>query len=106
MTHTYARRTHDEAVELARLAFRATVADHLTPAELDELRAHGTLIGGTSGSDWEKVIGVVPTERQFYELEIYKPSDTKPYIERSYVRMLVPRDRSTEVIQYMWRPPV
>ena len=104
MTHRYARRTCGEATELARLAFRATVADHLTPAELDELRAHGRLTGGTPGPDWEKIIGAVPTERLFYELEIYKPSDAKPYIERSYVRMLVPRDRSTELIHYMWRP--
>lgn len=104
MTHLYARRTYEEATELARLTFRATAANHLTPAELDELGVHGRLTGGTPGPDWEKIIGVVPTERHYYELQIYKPSDTKPYIERSYVRMLVPRDRSTELIHYMWRP--
>lgn len=106
MTHLYARRTYDEAMELARLAFRTSAADHLTPAEIDELVAHGLLTGGTPGPGWERVIGVVPTERHFYELQIYKPSDNKPYIEGSYVRILVPRDRSIEAIQFMWRPPV
>src|SRR5262245_55764558 len=106
MSHHYARRTFDEAKELARLAFRANVADHLTPAELDELGVHGLLTGGTPGADWEQIIGIAPTERLFYELQIYKPSDAKPYIEKSYVRMLIPRDRSSETVQFMWRPPV
>ena len=106
MTHLYVRRTYDEAKELARLAFRATAADHLTPAEIDELGAHGLLTGGTPSLDWEKIIGIVPTEHHFYELEIYKPSDTESHIEKSYARMLVPRDRSTETVQFMWRPSV
>lgn len=106
MNHNYARRTFDEAKELARLSFLAVAADHLTPAELDELGAHGLLTGGTPGSDWELIIGVVPTEHLFYELQIYKPSDVKPYAEKSYVRMLVPRNRSLENVQFMWRPPI
>ncbi|MCC4591349.1 DUF440 family protein [Xanthomonas sacchari] len=106
MTYLYARRTYDEAIELARSAFRASAADHLTLAELAELEAHGLLTGGTPGPDWEQITSVVPTEHQFYELQIYKPSDAKPHIERFYVRMLVPRDRSSEAVQFMWRPPV
>lgn len=91
MTHLYARGTYDEAMELARLAFRTSAADHLTPAEIDEIVAHGLLAGGPPGPGRERVIGV-PIERHFYELLIYKPSDNKPYIEGSYVRILVPRD--------------
>ena len=106
MSHLYSRRTFDEAKELARLAFRTAAADHLTPAELDELGMHGLLTGGTPGADWEQIIGSVPTERLFYELQIYKPADARPHIDKSYVRMLVPRDRSSESVRFMWRPPV
>lgn len=37
--HQYRRRTTDEALDLAKAAFRAAVADNLTPAEIEELRA-------------------------------------------------------------------
>lgn len=104
MSHQYSRRTFDEAQELARLAFRAAAVDNLTPAELEELGLHGLLTGGTPGPDWEQIIGSAPTERLFYEVQIYKPSDARPYIEKSYVRMLVPRDRSSELVRFMWRP--
>jgi hypothetical protein len=33
----------DEALELAKAAFRSTVADNLTPAEIEEIRAHSTV---------------------------------------------------------------
>ena len=105
MTHQYVRRTHDEAQELARKAFRSTAADHLTSAELEELGAYGLLTGGTPGDDWEGIIGTVPTMRAYYEFQLYKPKDAKPYIEKSYVRILVPRDRSSTQVYFMWRPP-
>ena len=46
MKHQYSRRTFDEAKELARMAFRASAADHLTPEEIDELTTQGLLTGG------------------------------------------------------------
>ncbi len=105
MTHQYTRRTQSEALELARHTFQSLAAGHLTAAELEELRVHGLLTGGTPGNSWETVIGVVPSERTYYEFEIYKPKDAKPYIEKSYVRMLVPRDRSCSQVYFVWRPP-
>ena len=101
MKHQYSRRTFDEAKELARMAFRASAADHLTPEEIDELATQGLLTGGTPGPDWDQSIGLTPTEHHFYEIEIYKPSAEKPLIEKSYVRMLAPRDRSNEAVHFI-----
>jgi hypothetical protein len=70
------------------------------------LGVQGRLSGGTPGADWASVLGEVPTERGFYELEIDKPAPEWPYAEKSYVRMLVPRDRSTDEVHFIWRPPV
>ena len=102
MKHQYSRRTFDEAKELARLTFRASAENHMTATEIDELAAHGILTGGTPGSDWDQLVGLTPTEHHFYEIQIYKPSAEKPYIEKSYVRMLVPRDRSVETVHFIW----
>ncbi|WP_020395718.1 hypothetical protein [Thiolinea disciformis] len=102
MKHQYFRRTFDEAKELARLSFRASVANHMTATKIDELAAHALITGGTHGPDWCHLIGLTPTVRDFYEIELYKPSDEKPYIEKSYVRMLVPRDRLVETVHFIW----
>jgi uncharacterized protein YciU (UPF0263 family) len=106
MTHQYARRTFDEAKELARLAFRSSVADNLTPEEITEVGSSGLLTGGTVGTGWEQIVGFIPDDHLYYELQIYKPSAEKPHIEKSFARMLVPRDRSLEVVSFMWRPSI
>ncbi len=103
MSHQYARRTYDEASELARASFRATARDHLRPDEIEELGEHGLLTGGTPGAGWEGLLGFTPTEQSFYELQLYKPSADKPYIEKSYVRMLAPRDRESSAVLFIWR---
>ena len=102
MKHQYSRRTFDEAKELGRLAFRISAADHMTVAELEQLVTHGLLTGDTPGPDWDQLLGLTPTDRHFYEIDIYKPSAEKPYIDKSYVRMLVPRDRSVETVHFIW----
>jgi len=89
---------------MARLAFRNAVAMHLTSEEIDEISSKGQLSSGSVGSGWEEITGFIPDERHFYEIEIYKPSNDRPYIEKSYVRMLSPRDRATDVVYFMWRP--
>ncbi len=104
--HQYKRRTWDEALELAKVAFRATVSDNLTPAEIEEIRTHGTIGGGSVGDGWPAVLGTEPDKRANYEVEIYRPSDQCPYVEKIFVRMLVPRDRSAETIHFIWRPAV
>lgn len=106
MSHAYAKRTYDEAQELARLAFKAAASTHLPRDVLDELFVHGTLAGGAPGADWEDVIGVAPTERDFYEIELYKPADAAPHVEKSYARILVPRDRASEQVHFMWQPSI
>jgi len=106
MSHQYVHRTFEEAKELARLAFKSVATEHLTKAELEEISSHALLTGGTVGPDWEQIIGFVPDDQNFYELQIYMPADEKPYIEKSYVRILSPRDRATEKVHFMWRPPI
>lgn len=80
------------------LDFPASAADHLPPTASMGL-AHGLLTGGTLGPDGEKIIDVVPTEGQFFELQIYKPSDATPHIESSCVRMLVPLGGPSAALQ-------
>jgi len=106
MSHVYAKRTYDEAQELARLAFKAAASTHLPRDVLDELFVHGLLASTSPGADWEDVIGVAPTERDFYEIELYKPADSAPHIVKSYVRILVPRDRASEQVHFMWQPSI
>lgn len=106
VAHQYKRRTWDEALELAKAAFRSCATDHLSPAEIDELRAHGTVTGLSAHEGWEAIIGHRPDMRDYYEVELYQPSDKCPYVEKVFVRMLVPRDRSSDTVHFIWRPIV
>ena len=104
MAHQYRQRTYDEATELAQAAFKAMVKEHLTVSEIEEMAQTGRLTSGTIGSDWEVLLGCSVNPRTHYEFEIYKPKDEKPYIDKSFVRMLVPRNRSKDKVTFMWRP--
>lgn len=106
MAHQYARRTFDEAVELAKAAFRATAEQNLSAADLEELQRFGAKTGGTPKDGWNEVLGHEPMEKDYYEVELYKPSEERPYVSRIYVRMLVPRNRSSTDIHFKWLPPV
>ena len=107
MPHQYKRRTLDEAQELARTAFRAVVEDHLTELEIAELRAYGTRATKVPpGEGWEPLLGRLPEQHLFYEVELYRPSDQCPYIEKSFVRMLIPRNRAESQVLFIWRPVV
>lgn len=104
VSHQYKRRTLDEALELAKAAFRSAVADNLTPAEIEEIREHATITSGTFGEEWTAILGAAPDRNSFYGVEIYRRSDQCPYVEKVFVRMLVPRDRSTDTVRFIWRP--
>ena len=106
MAYQYARRTFDEAKDLARLAFRESVSSNLAPNEIEGLGKHGLLTGGTVGPGWEEIVGFTPDDGLYYELQIYKPSDAKPHIEKSYARMLAPRNRDSDTVHFMWRPSI
>ncbi len=107
MPHQYKRRTLDEAQELARSAFRTVVADHLTESEISELRSHGTLTAkAVPGEGWQPLLGRSPERHRYYEVELYRPSDQCPYVEKSFVRMLVPRDRAESLVLFLWRPVI
>jgi uncharacterized protein YciU (UPF0263 family) len=103
MDHKYKRRTYDEAQELSRLALIDVVSENLTENEINEMQLFGALTGGSIGNGWEEIAGFKPDNRMFYEYQIYKPSETHPYIEKYYVRMLVPRDRELNKVYFMWR---
>jgi uncharacterized protein YciU (UPF0263 family) len=104
MAHRYKRRTYAEAEELAREQFLQVVAANLTPAEIEEIQTGGLKTGGTPGSDWAALVGLAPTEASHYEVQIYKPAAERPYVEKSFVRMLVPRDRNSKLVHFIWRP--
>jgi uncharacterized protein YciU (UPF0263 family) len=106
MSHQYARRTFEEATELARLAFKDIAQEYLAKEELEEIDSFALLTGGTVGPGWEQIIGFIPDGQSFYELQIYKPANKKPYIEKSYVRILSPRDRAVKKVHFMWHPPI
>ncbi len=91
MRHQYKRRSFDEAVELAQHALRAVAKNNLTEDELREMVEHGTMTGGSFGDDWEAETGFKPDIRLFYELQLYRPSKERPYIEKYFARILVSR---------------
>ena len=106
MSHPYIRRTLEEAQELARQAFQRSGAQHLTPTEIEELMANAVLAAGSAGNGWESITNFTPEKDSYYEIELYKPSEIWPYIQKSYVRILVPRNRSSETLYFMWFPSV
>src|SRR5436190_24099630 len=106
MSHQYKRRTFDEAQSLAWTSYRSLAPDHLTSDEILEMREHGTLTGGTFGDGWQALVGHLPEERMYYEFQLYRPSSECPYIEKYFARILVTRDRASEVVHILWRPPV
>ena len=104
--HQYRRRTYDEALELARLRFSAEAAEHLSPDEIEDLRTKGTISGGTFAEDWAGELGEEPVKGLYYEIQLYQPADECPYITRYFARILVPRNRGSEVVWIKWKPPV
>ena len=107
MKHTYTRRTYDDAIELAKKRFRELAPSHLTDSELMEVSKCARLSGGSvADPHWTGVLGSPPTDRDFYEIMIYESSSKCPYVKRVFVRMLVPRNRSSSDILFIWKPPV
>jgi len=96
----------DEAIEMARLAFKANVTDHLSQEEIDEFASSAVKSSGTPSEDWEEKLGFRPEMKSYYEIHLYKPSDECPYIEKSYAKILVPRNRYEESCEIIWKPEV
>jgi uncharacterized protein YciU (UPF0263 family) len=106
MSHQYKRRTFDEAQALALRSFRSLAPEQLTADELQEMREHGTIAGGSIGDGWESLVGHAPEEGSYYEFQLYRPSTECPYIEKYFARILVTRDLASEAVHILWRPPV
>ncbi|PWU22141.1 MAG: hypothetical protein C5B50_00135 [Verrucomicrobia bacterium] len=87
-------------------SYRSLASDHLSSEEVQEMREHGTLSGGSIGDGWEALLGGVPEERMYYEFQLYRPSRECPYIEKYFARILVTRDRASGAVHILWRPPV
>ena len=64
------------------------------------------LTGGTFSEVWSEIVGYPIQEDLFYEYHLYKPSEECPYIEKSYVKILAPRDRKFKTCYFLWKPPV
>lgn len=107
MTYQYKRRTYDEAVELAKSTFSESVDKNLNKEDINEIRESCDLTGGNPKADeWATILGCQPDEKSYYEIELYKRSDEYPYIEKSYVKILVPRNRETNECYFIWKPKV
>ena len=106
MAHQYKRRTTNEAEVLAQSLFRLHARQRLTDDEFEEFRLSGLVSSGTPGRQWESIVGRPVSEKEFYEFQIYKPSETCPYVEKIYAVILVSRDRSTESCYVQWGPEI
>jgi len=85
---------------------RARASAHLTADELQEMQDHGLSSGGIIGGDWESVLGYAPDERMHYEFEVYRPSEECPYVAKIFARILATRNRASDAVRIVWRPPV
>jgi uncharacterized protein YciU (UPF0263 family) len=104
--HQYKRRTYDEAKEIARLTFRAQVAERLPPSELEALRSKAAVIGGSVGKNWESLLGHIPDERMHYEFQVLElPERCGEPSPKLYARILVSRDRQSDLCVVWWSPP-
>lgn len=96
----------DEARALALEACRVLAPEHLSSDELLEMRTHGRFDGGSVRDGWEPLLGATPDKRMYYEFSLYRPSPKCPYIDKYFARILVTRDRTSEAVHILWRPPV
>lgn len=96
----------DEAKVLAQNLFRSQADEHLTKEELEEFFNSGTVGSGSPKHKWEGIVGWPVTDREFYEYQLYKPSNECPYVEKIYAVILVSRSRENEGCYVQWKPPV
>ena len=104
MTEKYKKRNLDESIELAQSVFKSKVADFLSPEEMEEMKNFGAIVAGSINSEWKNILGFEPQSNEFYEIEIYKPSDEKPYAEKIFAKILVTRDSSSNRVEIIWKP--
>jgi len=96
----------EEAIEMARIAFRDNVENHLSDEEMEEFMHSSTMTSGTPSDEWAPVLGFTPEMKSHYEIHLYKPSNECPYIEKSYAKILVPRDRDIQECEIIWKPEI
>lgn len=96
----------DEAISLAQIKFKEVVKDFLTEDELNEMSKFGTVMSGSVSNDWQSILGYIPERNNYYEIELYKPCEKKPFVEKIYARILVSRDRNSEQVEIIWKPEI
>jgi uncharacterized protein YciU (UPF0263 family) len=106
MSRQYKQRTLDEALELAKSVFKSKAKDFLSSGEIAEMAGFGKITAGSISEDWESVLGYKPNHKKFYEIDLYKPSKEKPFVEKFYARILVSRDFSSEQVEIIWKPEI
>ena len=101
--HQYKRRTFDECMEVALMEFSKGADKHLTAAQLEYLLNEACLGGGSLMPGWNAIIGFEPNDRQYYEIRITDWLDKScPDDTRTWVRILVSRDRSSNFRHVQW----
>ena len=96
----------DEAEVLAQNLFRSQAMQHLTEVEIEECRKSGTVTSGSPKHRWEAIVGKPVSDREFYEYQIYKPSEVCPYVEKIYAVILVSRNRDNDSCYAQWKPAI
>ena len=71
---------------------------------MEEFRQAGLISSGGPKMQWESMLGRPVSEREFYEYQLYKPSEICPYVEKIYAVILVSRNRDNENCYVQWKP--
>ncbi len=106
MARRYKRRSMDEAWELACSALPSQAQDHLGETAVSEVISRGWQ-GVSVGpfEDWLEIAGRELKPDHYYEFYLRPPSDESGPSDSFYGRVLVARDRSSDDVWFMWRPP-
>ena len=107
MKHQYKRRKIDEAKEIAQAEFKKRAKQKLSEVSIREIRdGQAVKTTGSPCSDWESVTGFVPKIQDYYQVTLCRPSNACPWVDKIYVRILVPRNRNDNQVYFQWEPAV
>ena len=104
----YKRRTWDECVAIALKQFDAQAREHLTFNEYEHCLTKACLCSGPAPGGWSNRLGFDPDARLHYEVRIQDWAESEALgspAPRCWVRILVSRDRDSELCEVWWPLP-
>jgi hypothetical protein len=101
----YKRRTFDEAKEIAMERLLAEAPDHLTFEQFRHCLTEACLYGGGPSEGWRDRLGYVPDPHLHYEIGMCEWAEFEGGPSpRHWVRILVSRDRGSDLCVTWWEP--